>query len=84
MDERQIREIFDEAGYSALGESLSFKIWLSGEMDHFLPGDNPLEILLDACSFNEGDPILFDQFLFQLRLIRSVEERNCLPIGYWQ
>jgi hypothetical protein len=84
MDERQIREIFDEAGYRELGESLSFKLWLSGEMDHSVPGENPLELLLEACSFNEGEPILFDQFLYQLRLIRSVDERNFLPIGYWK
>lgn len=84
MDEKQIREIFDEAGYSALGQSLSFKLWLSGVMEHSGAGDNPLELLLEACSFDDGEPILFDQFLFQLRLVSSADERNCLPIGYWQ
>jgi hypothetical protein len=83
MDEKQIREIFDESGYSALGQSLSFKLWLSGVMEHSGDGDNPLELLFESCSFDDGEPILFDQFLFQLRLISSADERNCLPIGYW-
>jgi hypothetical protein len=84
LNEEQIREAFEESGYPVLGKALGFKLWLSGEMDLSSLEENPLELLLEASSFNDGEPLAFDSFLFQLRQFRSVCERNCLPIGYWQ
>lgn len=70
MDRQQIEDVFDSMGYYHLREKLPFKLWLSGVLNDEETGF--LESFLETYSFEDDQGLLFDDFMFHLRIFKRI------------
>lgn len=74
MEQKEMEDIFDGAGWSDIYEKHQYKLWLTGMADEL--DERMLSAYLDAYSYEDADQLCFDEILYQLRIFRYIYDKN--------
>ncbi|WP_226641995.1 hypothetical protein [Mesobacillus subterraneus] len=81
MGEKEMQDMFEWAGLSDVYEQHGYKMWLSGLEEHI--DVELLDHFSDAYSFESAETMIFDEFLFHLRIFKNISKNNELPRRFW-
>lgn len=81
MGEKEMQEMFEWAGLSAVYEQHGYKMWLSG-LEETIDAEL-LDRFSDAYSFESAEALYYDEFLFHLRVFKGISKNTDLPTRFW-
>jgi hypothetical protein len=76
MENSEMKEIFDDFGWSQIYDKHHYKIWLTGLAEDLQ--EDVLSAYLEAYSYEDAENQCFDEMLYQLRTFKYVYEKNNL------
>lgn len=70
------KEMFERAGFSTVYDQHGYKMWISGLEDSI--DAELLDHVADAYSFENAETMYYDEFLFHLRIFKTISKNNVL------
>ena len=80
MTEEEMADVFSLYGHGELYHKLKYPLFVSGELDRV--DQSLLESFFSWYCFDRNKPLFFDDFIYQFRIFRRLQEQNALPDLY--